>query len=224
MMRIVLFGPPGAGKGTQADALSAQHGIPKLATGDMLRAAVKAGTRVGMQAKALMEQGALIPDEVMIDLVAERLDSADCQNGFILDGFPRTLSQAESLHSILEKKHTPLTAVIVFDVDEKALVDRIEGRFSCGTCGAGYHQTFHPPKVEDVCDVCGGTSFTKRSDDRAEVVVSRLRLYHDQTLPILPFYENLGLLRTVDGMAPIESVRRSIFEKLEERALTTAAK
>lgn len=223
-MRIVLFGPPGAGKGTQADALSAHYGIPKLATGDMLRAAVKAGTKVGLQAKTLMDQGAFIPDDVMIDLVSERLDAPDCQTGFILDGFPRTLSQAESLHNILDTKHTPLTAVIVFDVDEKALIERIEGRFSCATCGAGYHQMFHPPKIEDVCDVCGGTSFTRRSDDRGEVVIARLRLYHDQTLPILPFYKTLGLLRTVDGMAPIESVRRSIFEELEERALTTAAK
>lgn len=223
-MRIVLFGPPGAGKGTQADALSAHYGIPKLATGDMLRAAVKAGTKVGLQAKSLMDQGALIPDDVMIDLVSERLSAPDCQAGFILDGFPRTLSQAESLHTILDKKKTPLTAVIVFDVDEKALVERIEGRFSCATCGAGYHQMFHLPKIEDVCDVCGGTCFTRRSDDRGDVVISRLRLYQDQTLPILPFYKALGLLRTVDGMAPIESVRRSIFEKLEERALTTAAK
>jgi adenylate kinase len=224
MTRIVLFGPPGAGKGTQADALSAHYGIPKLATGDMLRAAVKAATKVGLQAKTLMEQGALIPDDIMVNLVAERLEAPDCQKGFILDGFPRTLSQAESLHAMLQKKHTPLTAVIVFEVDEDALVERIEGRFSCATCGAGYHQSFHPTKTEDVCDVCGGTSFTRRSDDRAEVVISRLRLYHDQTLPILPFYKNLRLLKVVNGMEPIDVVRHAIFEKLEERALTTAAK
>ena len=223
-MRIVLFGPPGAGKGTQGDAIAARYGVPKLATGDMLRAAVKAETVVGVQAKSLMDSGSLIPDSVIIDLVAERLDQPDCKSGFLLDGFPRTLSQAESLHQILQKKRTPLDAVVLFSVDENALIERIVGRYSCASCGSGYHQDFNPTKIDDVCDVCGGTSFTRRSDDRADVVESRLRAYHEQTLPILPFYEKLGLLCSVDGMDSIENVRYAIFEKLEERALTTAVK
>ncbi|MCS6778416.1 MAG: adenylate kinase [Geminicoccaceae bacterium] len=217
-MRLVLLGPPGAGKGTQAQWLKERYGIPQLSTGDMLRAAVAAGTEIGRQAKAVMERGELVSDEIMIGVIAERLRSPDCARGFVLDGFPRTVAQAEALERLLAERGEKLDAVIELAVDTEALVERIAGRFACAKCGAGYHDRFKRPAVEGVCDVCGGTEFVRRKDDNAEAVRTRLQAYAAQTAPLLPFYRQRGLLRTVDGMAPIAEVTAAIRRALEDIA------
>lgn len=209
-MRLILLGPPGAGKGTQAKRLEDAHGLVQLSTGDMLRAAVASGSALGRQAKQVMEAGGLMPDEIIIDMIAERIDRADCRNGFVLDGFPRTTGQAAALDAMLKAKKAGLDAVIELAVDEGALIERISGRFSCAKCGAGYHEKFKRPKVEGVCDVCGSTEFSRRKDDNAETVAARLEAYRDQTAPILPYYEERGLLRRVDGMADVDDVTRQI--------------
>lgn len=209
-MRLILLGPPGAGKGTQAKRLEDAHGLVQLSTGDMLRAAVASGSALGQQAKQVMEAGGLMPDEIIIDMIAERIDRADCRNGFVLDGFPRTTGQAAALDAMLKAKKAGLDAVIELAVDEGALIERISGRFSCAKCGAGYHEKFKRPKVEGVCDVCGSTEFSRRKDDNAETVAARLEAYRDQTAPILPYYEERGLLRRVDGMADVDDVTRQI--------------
>ncbi len=209
-MRLILLGPPGAGKGTQAQRLVERHGIPQLSTGDMLRAAVKAETELGRKAAAIMERGDLVPDEVVVGIIDARLDHDDCAKGFILDGFPRTLGQAEALDSMLAAKGQSLDHVIEMKVDDQALVERITGRFTCAKCGAGYHDRFKTPKVEGVCDVCGGTEFTRRKDDTAETVTSRLKAYHEQTAPLLPYYEAQGVLGSVDGMADFDEVTRQL--------------
>ena len=209
-MRLNLLGPPGAGKGTQATRLVEKHGIPQLSTGDMLRAAVKAETELGRKAAAIMERGDLVPDEVVVGIIDARLDHDDCAKGFILDGFPRTLGQAEALDSMLAAKGQSLDHVIEMKVDDQALVERITGRFTCAKCGAGYHDRFKTPKVEGVCDVCGGTEFTRRKDDTAETVTSRLKAYHEQTAPLLPYYEAQGVLGSVDGMADFDEVTRQL--------------
>ena len=209
-MNLVLLGPPGAGKGTQAKRLEDGHGLKQLSTGDMLRAAVASGGPIGQQAKAVMEAGQLMPDEIIIEMIADRIGQPDCRNGFILDGFPRTVRQAEALDVMLAQKNERLDAVIELAVDAAALVERIAGRFSCAKCGAGYHDKFQRPKTDGVCDVCGATEFTRRKDDNEETVRARLKAYREQTAPILPYYEEKGLLRRVDGMADVDEVARQI--------------
>jgi adenylate kinase len=209
-MNIILLGPPGAGKGTQAKRLERDYGIPQLATGDMLRAAVASGSELGQQAKKVMDAGELMPDELMVQMIEDRISQDDCKNGFILDGFPRTTAQAEALDRMLEKRGTKLDHVIELKVDEEALVDRITGRYSCAKCGAGYHDRYQQPKVEGVCDHCGSTEFKRREDDNEQTVRSRMQAYRDQTAPILPYYEKQGKLQRVDGMADIDEVTQQI--------------
>ncbi len=209
-MNLILLGPPGAGKGTQAKRIEQKFGVVQLSTGDMLRAAVAAGTEVGTKAKDVMEAGGLVPDEIVVSIIAERIAEPDCAAGFILDGFPRTVAQAESLDTMLAEKGLGIDHVIEMQVDDKALIERLSGRFSCAGCGAAYHDSFNRPKVEGVCDVCGGTEFTRRKDDNAETVGARLEAYHGQTAPLLPYYGSRGALRSVDGMAEIDEVARQI--------------
>lgn len=213
-MRLVLLGPPGAGKGTQAAWLTERYGIPQLSTGDMLRSAVAKGTEVGKQAKAVMERGELVSDDIINRLVEERTLESDCEPGFILDGYPRTLAQAEALEAMLAARGQALDVVLEIRVDPEALITRIAGRFSCASCGAGYHDTFKPTKVDGVCDVCGGTTFTRRPDDNAEAVRTRLEAYRAQTEPLLPFYGARGLVKVVDGMQPIDAVTDAIKRAL----------
>jgi len=215
-MNLILLGPPGAGKGTQAKEIESRHGLVQLSTGDMLRAAVKAGTEVGKRAKSIMEKGELVPDEVVIKIISDRIDQPDCQNGFILDGFPRTLAQASALDEMLARKNKKLHAVIDFKVDPNRLVERIVGRYTCAKCGAGYHDTFKKPKKEGVCDVCGGTEFTRRADDNAETVTTRLMAFYRDTSPLIGYYYCKGNLRSVDGKGPIGEVAREIEKILAE--------
>lgn len=213
-MRLILLGPPGAGKGTQARRLEASHGLAQLSTGDMLRAAIAADSEVGREAKEIMARGELVPDEVVLAIIAERIGAEDCAEGFILDGFPRTVAQAEALDQMLSERDMNLDAVIEMTVDEEALVDRITGRFTCGNCGAGYHDRNLKPKVDGVCDRCGSNDFKRRSDDNEDTVRERLANYHSQTAPLLPYYEGRGLLQKVDGMAEIDAVAGAIGELL----------
>jgi adenylate kinase len=180
----------------------------------MLRAAVKAGTEVGLQAKAIMEAGALVPDEVMVGVIKARIAEPDCANGFILDGFPRTIPQAEALDAMLKEMNMDLDAVIEVRVPDEMIVERITGRYACAKCGAGYHDTFQKPKVEGVCDVCGSTEFIRRKDDTADTVATRLQAYHQQTAPLLPYYAERGLLKTIDGAVAIEDVTRQLVESV----------
>jgi adenylate kinase len=215
-MNIILLGPPGAGKGTQAKRIEEKHGLIQLATGDMLRAAVKNGTEVGRKAKPIMDAGKLVPDEILIAMIEERIAQPDCAKGFILDGFPRTVPQAEALDAMLAAKHKELNHVIEMKVDEAALVDRVTGRFSCTKCGASYHDRYNLPKVAGVCDVCGNKTFTRRADDNAETIKARLEAYRSQTAPILPYYQAKKILVAVDGMAEIDEVTRQIDAILEK--------
>ena len=209
-MILILLGPPGCGKGTQAKRLEDAHGLVQLSTGDMLRAAVASGSEMGQQAKKVMEAGELMPDEIMIEIISERIDQPDCANGFILDGFPRTTRQATALDELLAAKLLSLGRVIELKVDEEALVERITGRYSCSNCGAGYHDTFQRPKQLGVCNSCGGAEFTRRADDNEETVRSRLDAYHAQTAEIVPYYEQRGILAKLDGMRDIEDVTIAI--------------
>lgn len=208
--RLILMGPPGGGKGTQAKRLQDRYGIVQLSTGDMLRAAVKAGSPVGQQAKAVMDAGKLVSDDIMISLISERIDQADCANGFILDGFPRTIAQAEALDKLLNQKKIILDKVIEVAVPDERLIERITGRFTCSTCGEGYHDKFKPLKSPGVCDNCAGTGFTRRADDKAETVVARLKAYHDQTSPLMPYYRAKGTLEVIDGDRDIDAVSRDL--------------
>ncbi|MBB3878289.1 adenylate kinase [Sphingomonas pseudosanguinis] len=209
-MNIILLGPPGAGKGTQAQRLVANRGMVQLSTGDMLRAAVKAGSPVGLQAKAVMDAGELVSDAIVSALIGERLDQADAEGGAIFDGYPRTEAQAEALDMLLAERGKSLDHVIELAVDEDALVERITGRFTCASCGAGYHDSFKPTQVEGVCDVCGSTEFKRRPDDNAETVRTRMAEYRAKTAPILPIYEARGIVTRVDGMAAMDAVGAEI--------------
>lgn len=217
-MNLILLGPPGAGKGTQAKRLEERHGLKQLATGDMLRAERASGSALGRQVQAVMDAGKLVSDDVMIVLIAQQIDLLAGATGFVLDGFPRTVRQAEALDAMLARKALKLDAVIEMTVDEAALIDRISGRFTCARCGASFHRRYNPPKVAGVCDFCGSTQFVDRADDRPETVRARLAAYREQTAPILPYYRALGLLRGVDAMASPDQVTREIEGILDERA------
>jgi adenylate kinase len=215
---IILLGPPGAGKGTQASRLERDRSMVQLSTGDMLRAAVAAKTPVGLEAKAVMDSGGLVSDEIVTGILSERLDQDDVRSGFILDGYPRTEAQAHSLDSLLAEKGMTLHHVIEMIVDEDALVERITGRFSCASCGEGYHDRYKRPKAEGTCDRCGSENFKRRPDDNEETVRNRLVEYRAKTAPILPHYEAAGLVRRIDGMAPIRDVEAAIEAILDGRA------
>ena len=216
MMNLILLGPPGAGKGTQAKEIAAKRGLIQLSTGDMLRAAVQAGTEIGRKAKAIMDKGELVPDEVVVRIISERLDKPDCSAGVILDGFPRTLQQASALDKVLKDKKRKLDAVIELRVDDNQLIERIVGRFTCAKCGEGYHDRFKRPKVRGMCDVCQSTEFTRRPDDTADTVTRRLMIYYRETSPLIGYYYCKGNLRAVDGMAPIDRVAHDIAGVLDE--------
>ncbi len=209
-MNIILLGPPGAGKGTQSDYLRDTYKLTKLATGDMLRAAVASGSELGLKAKQVMAEGKLVSDDIMIGIIREAISDANCPNGFILDGFPRTTAQAAALDGMLMEEGKKIDYVIELAVDDAILVERISGRFSCKQCGAGYHDKFRRRVHEGECDVCGSTEFVRREDDRAETVAKRLEQYHAMTAPLLPHYRASGNLYTVDGMADIAEVTAAI--------------
>lgn len=214
-MNLILLGPPGAGKGTQASRLVKERGLVQLSTGDMLRAAVAAGTETGLRAKSIMDRGEYVPDEVVVTIIADRLGAPDVAKGFILDGFPRNTTQAEALDAMLIKKGLTLDAVIEMKVDDEALVERLVGRYTCAKCGKSYHDKFQPPKIAGVCDVCGSTSFTRRADDAEATVRDRLAIYNKQTAPLVRYYGVRGCLKTIDGMADIAMVTRQIEAVLE---------
>ncbi len=220
-MNLILLGPPGAGKGTQAKRLEERHGLQQISTGDMLRAEVRSGSEIGRQAKATMERGELVADAVIIAMLATRVAAPDLARGFILDGFPRTVPQAEALDVMLHAQAMPLDHVIELQVDDAMIVERISGRFTCANCGEGYHDRFKQPCQSGICDVCGSREFLRRADDRAETVAARLVAYHGQTAPLLPYYASHGMLRVVDGMAPMAEVAAEIEAILGVPALTT---
>ena len=211
-MNIILLGPPGAGKGTQAKRLEERHGIVQLSTGDMLRAAVAAGTPLGREAKAIMDRGALVPDGVMVGLIEARIAAPDCGKGFILDGFPRTAAQASALDAMLDHRGLKLDAVVELAVDETALIERITGRFTCKRCGTGYHDKFQRPKKDGTCDQCGCTEFSRRPDDKEDKVRTRMDAYTRETAPLLPYYRGRGVLASVDGMAPMDAVTKELSQ------------
>jgi len=213
-MNLILLGPPGAGKGTQAKRLQEKYGIVQLSTGDMLRAEVASGSDLGKQAKEIMEAGKLVTDELIISMMSNRIDQDDCKNGFILDGFPRTVAQAEALDKMLTEKGLTLGNVIEMKVDDELLVERITGRYTCAKCGQGYHDTFQKPEKDGVCDKCGGTEFSRRADDNEETVRSRLTAYHAETAPILPYYAKQEKLVSVNGMAGIDDVTEELYDIL----------
>ena len=197
--RLIMMGPPGGGKGTQAKRIQERYNVLQLSTGDMLRAAIAAGSPVGKQAKAVMDAGKLVSDDLLIEMIDKRLDDKDCATGFVLDGFPRTIPQAEGLEKLMANKGLKLDAAIEVRVPDEKLLERLTGRYTCAKCGEGYHDKFKLPKAAGVCDVCGGKEFSRRSDDKADTVKTRLKAYHAQTAPLLPFYERKGVLKVVDG-------------------------
>lgn len=213
-MKLVLLGPPGAGKGTQAAMLVEKYGIPQISTGDMLRAAVKEQSPMGIKAKQYMDSGALVPDEVVVGIVQERLQQDDCQAGFILDGFPRTVAQADALKASLAELGKNLDAVVSLDVDTEALVERLTGRRTCGSCGKGFHLKFDPPGADGKCSACGG-GLVHRDDDKEATIRNRMDVYHQQTAPLEDYYRNEGLLKSIDGMQDIPAVQQQILAALQ---------
>ena len=207
---LILLGPPGAGKGTQARMLEERHGLVQLSTGDLLRAAVAAGTDAGKAAKAVMESGGLVSDEIVIAILSDRLKDADCANGVILDGFPRTTAQAEALDGLLDASGQRVNAAVSLEVDDAAMVTRISGRFTCGACGEGYHDEFKPTAETDVCDKCGGTEMKRRADDNAETVAERLQAYHAETAPLIDYYARAGALTRIDAMGAIDDIATAL--------------
>ena len=216
-MILILLGPPGAGKGTQAEAIKSKLGVPKLSTGDMLRETADSGTDLGNELKSIMAAGQLVSDDIMVQMIRQRVKEADCAKGFILDGFPRTPAQAGALNQLFQREGLKLDMVLELKVDEEALVERISGRFACAGCGEGYHDTFKKPAIEGKCDKCDSTEFSRRSDDNAETVAKRLEAYAQMTAPLLPYYEEQGVLRQVNAMAAINEVTAEI-EKLLDNA------
>jgi adenylate kinase len=216
-MNLILLGPPGCGKGTQATRLKERLGMVHLSTGDMLRAEVAAGTEVGRMVDGLMRAGALVPDELIIGIAASHFDDATVRKGFLLDGFPRTVPQAVALDKMLAERGLKLDWVISIGVEDEAMVMRITGRFTCGKCGEGYHDTFKRPKVDGVCDVCGNREFVRRKDDTAETVRRRLVAYRDQTRPLFDYYEAKGLVLHIDGMQDIDAVSEDMFAALNAK-------
>lgn len=212
-MKIVMLGAPGAGKGTQAKMIAEKFGLPHVSTGDIFRANIKNGTELGKKAKAFMDAGKLVPDELTCDLVADRLAQSDCSEGFILDGFPRTIPQAEALEEVLTKLGTKIDYAVNIDVPDEAIVSRMSGRRACVGCGATYHIVYNPPRTENVCDVCGQTLIL-RDDDKPETVQTRLKVYHDQTQPLIDFYSGKGALVTVDGTMGLEDVFKAILKAI----------
>ncbi|MEO5368084.1 MAG: adenylate kinase [Magnetococcus sp. WYHC-3] len=204
-MKLIFMGPPGAGKGTQARRICEKYGIPQLSTGDMLRAAVKAGTPVGLKAKAAMEAGALVTDDIVVGIIADRTREADCRGGYLLDGFPRSVPQAEALDAMLKERGESIDTVIDLEADTEALVERITGRSTCAKCGEGYHRTFKAPKVDKVCDKCGG-ELVQRADDNEATVRNRLAVYAQQTAPLIDYYKKHGAVHSVDGMQAMDKV------------------
>jgi len=214
-MRLIILGPPGAGKGTQAKAIAERFGIPQISTGEILRSAVRDGTPMGSRAKVFMDSGALVPDEVVVGIVCERLHQSDCRSGFILDGFPRTVAQADALRKTLLQMNYPLQVVISLNVDEDALVERLTGRRTCRSCGMGYHVKFSPAQQVNRCDACGAELF-QRDDDREETIRHRLSVYREQTAPLIGYYSEQGLLSNVDGMDEVSVVQGVIFSILSD--------
>ena len=210
MSSIVLFGPPGAGKGTQAARITQTTGLPQVSTGDMLRAAVKNGTKTGLEAKKYMDAGNLVPDSIIIDLIKDRVQESDAANGLMFDGFPRTIPQAEALSKITE-----VSCVIAINVPDERIVERICGRYSCGTCGIVFHDTFNPTKQDGVCDECGSTDMKRRADDNEDTVLQRLSAYHEQTSPLADWYDDLGILRNVNGDKAINEITKDILIALD---------
>jgi adenylate kinase len=213
-MNIILIGPPGSGKGTQAKILEQRDGLKQLSSGDMLRDAVSEGTEIGQKAKSYMEAGELVPDDLVVEIVTDQIEKQG-DKGFVLDGFPRNVRQAEVLDQMLEKRGRRINRVLVIEVSDDRLVERVSGRFTCANCGEGYHDTFKQPAVDGVCDKCGSTEFTRRPDDNAETVRNRLEVYHDQTKPLIDYYEAQDKVRRIDGEQPIEDVTQAL-----EKAMT----
>ena len=213
-MILILFGPPGSGKGTQAKALEEKLGIPQLSTGDMLREAVKGKTQLGERAQGFMKDGHLVPDELMVKLIEDRITAEDCQNGFLLDGFPRSVPQAKALDEMLKETGKPIERVLSFQVDEKELVERLTGRIVCSQCGASFHESTKTPKVAGICDYCGSSELNKRNDDKEEVVVARLETYHEVTEPVEAYYDDRGILVKIDAQGPFQEIEKRIFSTL----------
>ncbi len=209
-MKLILLGPPGAGKGTQAKRLQEAYSIVQLSTGDMLREEVDSGSALGDQAKEVMQSGELVSDELIIRMISLRIDKDDCKAGFILDGFPRTIPQADALDVMFDEKGLKLDSVIEIKVDDEAMIERITGRYTCSACGRGYHSSFKRPDVDGVCNNCGGTEFSRRADDNAKTARSRLLAYNEQTAPIISYYGNKGILKSIDGMAAINDVTKQM--------------